>query len=231
MTSTIITAYLGKGLAAARPASPVIAAGCMAWYEATDTGDVSYWDGTAWHTLAQSSPFHPGYSALRAPSKFWYPATATSVGGNNTNTGKLYAAPFFSPVAQVFSKIGVSMAVAATGHARLGVYADGGGQPGALILDCGQVTYAGGSGLQQLTGLTINIPKGWAWLAYTGDATMGVNCTNTNILNAFLMGSTSGTGISVLGGYSGAFVYGALPGTFPTPLTDEINCPAPNLQF
>lgn len=56
MTSTLITAYIGKGLAAARPASPAIAAGTMAWYVATDTGTLSYWDGSAWHTVSANDP-------------------------------------------------------------------------------------------------------------------------------------------------------------------------------
>jgi hypothetical protein len=55
MTSTLITAYVGKGLAAARPASPAIAAGTIGWYYATDTGALSYYDGT-WHTLSASDP-------------------------------------------------------------------------------------------------------------------------------------------------------------------------------
>jgi hypothetical protein len=231
MSSTLITAYLGQGTAAARPATPTLATGTIGWYYATDTGVLSYYANGAWTDAAtQSPPFHPGYSSL-ASARFWYPATATSIGGNNTATGKLFAAPFYSPVAQTFTKMGISMATSSTGSARLGVYNDNAGQPGSLLLDAGTVTYSATSGLQQISSLTIPIPKGWSWLAYTGSATMGVQCTNTNILNAFLMGSSSGTSISVAGGYSGSFVYGALPSTFPTPLTAEIDCPAPSLQF
>ena len=50
MTSTLITQYIGKGTAGARPATPAVAAGTFAWYYATDTGALSYWDGAAWHT-------------------------------------------------------------------------------------------------------------------------------------------------------------------------------------
>lgn len=55
MTSTLITAYVGKGLAAARPATPAIAAGTFAWYYATDTAALSYYDGT-WHAVSSSDP-------------------------------------------------------------------------------------------------------------------------------------------------------------------------------
>lgn len=232
MTATLVTAYLGQGLAAARPAAPALATGTVGWWYSTDTGVMSYYANGAWANASVQAPvFHPGYSALKAAAKFWYPATATAQGGNNTATGALYAAPYFSPVAQVFTKIGIAMATSSTGHCRLGVYADNGGQPGALILDCGQLTYAAASGLQQLSGLTINVSKGWSWLAYTSDATMGVNCNNSGGFGPYLMGSTSGSAVAAIGGYSGTFVYGALPGTFPAPLTDVSACPAPSLQF
>lgn len=51
--STLITDYLGEGVASARPALPAIAAGALAIYRATDTGDVSFWDGSAWITGAK----------------------------------------------------------------------------------------------------------------------------------------------------------------------------------
>lgn len=50
-SSTLITDYLGEGLASARPASLSIAAGALGLYRATDTGDISAWTGSAWVTL------------------------------------------------------------------------------------------------------------------------------------------------------------------------------------
>jgi hypothetical protein len=46
--STLIVDYLGEGPAASRPASLPIAATALGIYFATDTGAVSYWNGTAW---------------------------------------------------------------------------------------------------------------------------------------------------------------------------------------
>lgn len=51
MSSTLITDYIGTGLASARPASPPIAATALGFYFATDTGALSIWDG-GWVTLA-----------------------------------------------------------------------------------------------------------------------------------------------------------------------------------
>lgn len=48
MASTLITSYLGQGLAAARPATPLIATGTIGWYFATDTGVMSVYANGAW---------------------------------------------------------------------------------------------------------------------------------------------------------------------------------------
>lgn len=52
--STLITDYLGRGLAASRPASPSVPSGGIAVYYATDTLVFSVWNGTSW------SPFGAG---------------------------------------------------------------------------------------------------------------------------------------------------------------------------
>lgn len=50
MASTYITDYLARGLLAARPATPPVGS-ALALYDATDTGIVYYWNGSAWVTL------------------------------------------------------------------------------------------------------------------------------------------------------------------------------------
>jgi hypothetical protein len=50
MASTYITDYLARGLFAARPATPPVGT-ALALYDATDTGIVYYWTGSAWVTL------------------------------------------------------------------------------------------------------------------------------------------------------------------------------------
>lgn len=51
MTSTLITAYLGQGLAAARPATPAVAPGTIAYWYATDTGVLSIYANGAWSNV------------------------------------------------------------------------------------------------------------------------------------------------------------------------------------
>lgn len=63
--STLITDYLGKGLAASRPASPVVATGALALYFATDTGMLSKWDGAAWSDTPQLSGINVWTAAQR----------------------------------------------------------------------------------------------------------------------------------------------------------------------
>lgn len=48
MASTLITSYVGSGLAAARPATPVLATGTFGYYYATDTGVMTFYANGAW---------------------------------------------------------------------------------------------------------------------------------------------------------------------------------------
>lgn len=50
--STLVTDYIGVGLAAARPATPNLSAGALGIYYATDTQVWSTWNGSAWQILA-----------------------------------------------------------------------------------------------------------------------------------------------------------------------------------
>jgi hypothetical protein len=56
-TSSILTDYLGQGLAASRPASPPVAATALAYFYATDTGVLSLWDTatSAWVTVTSGT--------------------------------------------------------------------------------------------------------------------------------------------------------------------------------
>ena len=51
MASGLITEYLGQGTAAARPATPDVPAGAIAFYHATDTDALSYYAEGAWVTF------------------------------------------------------------------------------------------------------------------------------------------------------------------------------------
>jgi hypothetical protein len=52
MASARLPDYLGFGLASARPATPVLSAGCLGLYFATDTTAWSVWTGSSWGPIA-----------------------------------------------------------------------------------------------------------------------------------------------------------------------------------
>lgn len=54
MTATVVTSYLGEGLLAARPATPAVATGCIAFYYATDAQILYVYNGTAWSVSGSS---------------------------------------------------------------------------------------------------------------------------------------------------------------------------------
>lgn len=59
MTNTLITAYVGQGLAAARPATPTIDAGAIGFYYATDTAALSVYANGAWRGVGSLNPGTP----------------------------------------------------------------------------------------------------------------------------------------------------------------------------
>lgn len=48
MASGLITDYIARGLAADRPATPVLYTGSIGFWYSTDTAELSLWDGAAW---------------------------------------------------------------------------------------------------------------------------------------------------------------------------------------
>lgn len=50
--STLITDYLGRGVASARPSSVTVAAGALALWFSTDTGELDYYTGSGWANAA-----------------------------------------------------------------------------------------------------------------------------------------------------------------------------------
>jgi hypothetical protein len=108
-SSTLITDYLGKGLAAARPSSPPVASGALALYLATDTGNLSRWDGSAWTSL--SSVWREGSGA---------PSSGLGIDGDfylNGTTSDVYlkATGTYSIVCNIKGATGATGSAGATG--------------------------------------------------------------------------------------------------------------------
>lgn len=102
-SSTLITDYLGKGLAANRPASPPVASGAIAFYYATDTGVLSSWNGTAWQAAGSVSQIVTGaglsggtIAASGTISADWHAGAVSALGSHLTlNAGTIDAVNAF----------------------------------------------------------------------------------------------------------------------------------------
>lgn len=168
---------------------------------------------------------HPGYGAGRmyGPTRRGTTHTPSAIVAN-----KLYYQPFFCESTHTFTKIGIEQTGSGTtGNARLGVFADGTGHPGALGQDCGAVSLPGSTGMRLIT-VSIPLVRGLNWLAVVFDAACEVHVAQSstgptsgpaNVYeDAQLLGSTdvSGLGAAQFGAFPrSSHTYGALPGTAP----------------
>jgi hypothetical protein len=125
MTSTFITAYVGKGLAAARPAAPAIAAGTFGWYYATDTAVLSFYDGT-WHTVSSSDPSISFWTTVPASPGWDSQFIGTTIPLTNSNKTATPASsiPYnyaYANVAKTGGKAYFEMAPGSTSFTALGL--------------------------------------------------------------------------------------------------------------
>jgi hypothetical protein len=172
-----------------------------------------------------STPFHPGYISGR----WYYPPTATpSFGAQNITQNTIYATPFYVAATTTFKAIGLLLDGNASGKfVELGIYANNGGVPGALILDAGQVSVS----VNQPVTITISqtLAAGWYWLAcaHNNTTVLGVFVTITGI--AFLTGNTSfvSSGVTQVPTVSWSFSTGSLPNPFGTPTWVSLSNGAP----
>lgn len=88
-----------------------------------------------------------------------------SMGTENPGLGQLRLAPFFVPVRRAFDRIGMDLSIAASagGVLRMGIYAQGAGWPGALLLDAGTVDSTS-TGPREIV-IAQTLDPGFYWLA------------------------------------------------------------------
>lgn len=199
--STLITDYIGRGLAAARPATPPVSAGCLALYYATDTLTVSCWDGSAWQNLAA-----PGGVALSGLTNATLPL----------NTGSLLevSEPTGGSPAYASKKVTAANLLAA-GNITLGSTAVALGSTVATLAGLtlsaptltgnttlpgsGQISSAGiiGIGMTPIVGMTLAPGKSWrAYNSFT-DASNGEWAQISWSSNILLIGTNkNGTGVT-----------------------------------
>jgi hypothetical protein len=153
---------------------------------------------------------------------YWLTATGsrTNFGGSVQDT--IYGVPFYIPGLCVATAMGCEVVTSAGGASsvtRLGIYANGEGRPGALILDAGTVA-TNTTGAKSITGLYAPLRPGWYWLviaAQVGAVTPTFRSINT-LNSVYSVPTTSApTGANpTTTGVSATGVSGALPFQFPT---------------
>lgn len=122
------------------------------------------WTDPKW---AGGDYFRSGYYSMGVVTTATYASTAAVL-------SRLYFRPFRVPVRRAFDRIGVNVVTGGGAGAllRMGIYADGGGIPGALIVDAGTVD-SSASGAKAIV-ISQTLDPGLYWVAVAPQA---VTCT------------------------------------------------------
>lgn len=115
-----------------------------------------------WGMQAVSSYIpHPGYAA----GDYVVPLNLVAAQDRTPSTSaQVTAWPFFFPAATPLDRIGVYLTTAQAGAAAMfGLYSNVGGRPGSLLLDCGELSLAAGSGANALKTISYTTPVGLIW--------------------------------------------------------------------
>lgn len=162
-----------------------------------------------------------------------FPVAFTAASALSANV--LYATPFYCSSAKTFAAVTFRNTGAGDSgvKVRVGVYADGGGKPGALVVDCGETTLGGAAATHDVTAAIVLSPGKWYWLAAVSNGTPTVSISTitaypdpTVNAGARLYADTSGNQIEEPF-WQGSLTYGALPAS--APATAQTNNTGPRL--
>jgi hypothetical protein len=161
--------------------------------------DADLLDGAEGHALMP----HPGfrtsaYYLLQGVSTL----AVTAVAANN-----IYFAPHYFPPGSGVNRVGfeVTTAGAAGAKGRVGLFANTAGQPGALLIDCGEVT-TDSTGIKE--GVIPASSGGWFWIAFNFSVACTVRFVNISSQAGYVgSGSLSSAAVRA----EQAFAYGAMP--------------------
>lgn len=156
--------------------------------------------------------FRSGYYSLPLLPTGVFTSTSSSV-------GFCYFIPLLVPIRRAFDRIGVNLTASGSAGAvaRLGIYANAGGIPGALILDAGTIDSSGGGGAKEIT-ISQTLGPGLVWLAVVAQVNSASFTTYASTNSSTLVPTGTAPPTSSTTGYWYASgVTGALPSTAPTP--------------
>jgi len=132
---------------------------------------------------------------------------------------RLYAVPFFTPIARTVTRIAIHVTTAVAGNARLGIYQDNGSiYPGSLVIDAGTVDTST-TGLKAITGLSVSFSANTLyWMVLVSDGTATLAATDSPSTWG-LLGFNTAFNLSEPNCYYVSFTYDALPATYPAGAT------------
>ena len=147
-----------------------------------------------------------------------------------TTVSTIYAYPLYIPGNVAIKAISLDSTTGQTGGAgHVGIYADNGGAPGALVTgsDSGALAATSTAIATKTYSSPLSLSPGWYWLAstFTASSTMPTvgalasaytNEVNAEQGNASSLANLFATSAQNVLGVTAAFTYAALPATFPT---------------
>lgn len=177
-------------------------------------------DAATARTTLGAPPAMPAFKSGR----YYFPASQISTATSNTlANGTLRLTPWFVERAVTIDRIGGEITVIGDvgSKLRLGIYADdGGGYPGALLLDAGQI--AGDSATVQELTVSQTLQPGLYWIGAAVQAVTTTQPTVRTIVSSWLppalliFGTSAPAAAATSVGHSMGGVTGALPANFTT---------------
>jgi hypothetical protein len=156
----------------------------------------------------------------------YYPVPIGALSAVVVSPGYVYVGAFEVFASTSFTEVSINVATAGTGVLRVGVYADNGGVPGALIFETAAQADVSTTGTKTLA-ITQTLPKSIYWIATLHQGASGPQLTTTNANNAAIGSATLvGAMNNNCAGYSdvGGHTSGAMPTTL-TGLVQSVQVP------
>ena len=170
-------------------------------------------------------PSHPGIRT--AFTSYYLPHNITPGSGVTAFVANVIYYHLFFLGPAVVDRIGVEITTGAAGAARLGLYANNNGMPGALIRDCGTVDTSSNA-IVEASFTALTLPNDWFWAAVISDSTAG--CRAGAIGPSSPLGNPTLSNGSARGLSRTSVTYGVLADPAPVPTAFSTAMPLISLR-
>lgn len=173
---------------------------------------------SSWIELSQSTTIHPGLALNR-----YYSSDGGILATIQLKTGTVFAMPILLSVGMDFNRVGIEVTKSKSrATARLGLYYNDAGYPGALAVDLGIVP-ADSTGTKEILSSFAVSSTQFFWLAVTVSDTITLRAVDAPTGNIVLgRASTNGAGVTH---FAAPRPYGGMPATFPQSTPEVGNAP------